>query len=504
MMAGWPGPMRVGAKNFIRETDLESKYPALGLFIHGKWIYDRAEGENVVNPATGEIIARLPHADETDLKAAADSAKAGFDVWRAMPLSERTAILQRAVDLMRERAAAIGHAMTLDQGKPVREATTEVSRAASLIEWDLNQAQRLYGHIIPGRPGFQRYTLRQPIGPVAAFTPWNFPGSVMGRKMGGALAAGCSLVVKAAEETPSTACEFVRCFEDAGLPAGVLNLVFGVPAKISEYLIASEHIRAISFTGSVPVGKHLAALAASHMKPAVMELGGSSPVIICADTDPRAAARALGAAKFRNAGQICTAPTRFIVDRAVHDDFVDELVAYAKSLRLGDGLNADTTMGPMANERRVSAMPKLVDDARQRGASIKCGGQTHGAAGYFFEPTVVADVPMDSLLMTTEPFGPIAPVVSFSTLDEAIRIANGTPYGLAAYAYTESAATAHRLAEELECGILSINHGEGAIAEAPFGGVKDSGYGREGGEQSLDAYTVVKFVSHRSTAEVKA
>ncbi|WP_244193889.1 NAD-dependent succinate-semialdehyde dehydrogenase [Bordetella genomosp. 12] len=483
---------------------MESNYPALGLFIHGKWIYDRAEGEDVVNPATGDILARLPHADTQDLLAAAQSAKAGFAVWRAMPLAERTTILQRAVDLIRERSAAIGHAMTLDQGKPVKEAITEVNRAASLIEWDLNQAQRLYGHIIPGRPGFQRYTLRQPIGPVAAFTPWNFPGSVMGRKMGGALAAGCSLVVKAAEETPSTACAFVRCFEDAGLPPGVLNLVFGVPAKISEYLIAREEIRAISFTGSVPVGKHLAALAASHMKPAVMELGGSSPVIICKDTDVRAAARALGAAKFRNAGQICTAPTRFIVDRAVVAAFTDELVAYASALRLGNGLDAGTTMGPMANPRRLQAMQTLVDDARQRGATIRCGGKSTGQAGFFFEPTVVADTPLDSLLMTTEPFGPIAPVIGFDSLDEAIRIANDTPYGLAAYAYTESSASAHRLAEALDCGILSINHGEGAIAEAPFGGVKDSGYGREGGEQSLDAYTVVKFVSHRATAEVAA
>ena len=479
---------------------MDTAYPSLGLFIDGKWIYDRPQGEDVINPADGSVIARLPHATLGDLKLAAESASKGFKVWSQMPLDQRTKILQRAVDLIRERASSIGHAMTLDQGKPVKEAIIEANRAASLIEWDLNQAQRMYGHIIPGRPGFQRYTLRQPIGPVAAFTPWNFPGSVMGRKMGGALAAGCSLVVKASEETPSTACAFVRCFEDAGMPPGVLNLVFGVPSEISEYLIASEHIRAITFTGSVPVGKHLAAMAAGHMKPAVMELGGSSPVIICADTDPRAAAKTLAAAKFRNAGQICTAPTRFIVHQSVHDAFAEEMVAFARSLKLGSGLDARTTMGPMANGRRIDAMQRLVEDARIKGANILCGGKPAGDKGFFFEPTVISNVPSDSLLMTSEPFGPIAPIVSFDTLDEAIRIANDTPYGLAGYAYTESAAVAHKLAEQVECGILSINHGEGAIAEAPFGGVKDSGYGREGGEQSLDAYTVVKFVSHRSSA----
>jgi len=471
----------------------------LGLFINGQWIRKTDKCENVVNPATGKTLAQLPHAGPTELQQVVASAKAGFDVWKKTPAETRAKIMQKAVNLLRERAKEIGTIMTMEQGKPLKEAIAEVNRCANIIEWDLNQALRIYGQVIAGKPGYQRLTIRQPIGPVAAFTPWNFPASVLARKVGGALAAGCSLVLKAAEETPGTACAVAQCFQDANLPAGVLNLVFGVPAEISSYLIAHDEIRAVTFTGSVPVGKLLAALAGTHMKPVVMELGGSSPVIVCNDTDARLAARIIAAAKFRNAGQICTAPARFIVQGSVYEEFIDEFAKYASSLKVGDGLLETTQMGPLANERRVRAMVNLVEDAIKGGASLRSGGKRIGMEGNFFQPTVIADVPLNADLMTQETFGPIAPIVKFNTLDEAISIANGTPFGLAGYAFTESSASAHRLYEEVDVGILSINHGEGSVPEAPFGGVRNSGHGREGGEESLYCYTTTKFISHRGT-----
>jgi succinate-semialdehyde dehydrogenase/glutarate-semialdehyde dehydrogenase len=339
--------------------------------------------------------------------------------------------------------------------------------------------------------------MRQPVGPVAAFVPWNFPSGSPMRKLAAALSAGCSVVLKAAEETPGTAVEIVRCFADAGLPAGVLNLVFGDPPTISSHLIASPLIRMVAFTGSIPVGKLLSEQAARQMKPAIMELGGHAPVIVCSDADPVAAARGSVMGKFVNAGQVCTSPSRFLVHESIHERFLDSFVEATKALKVGDGFAEGVKMGPMANRRRLNAAGELVADATKRGAKILCGGERIGNRGFFFAPTVLRDVPLDARIMNEEPFAPIAPIVPFRDLDAALEIANSLPYGLAAYGFTQSAATAAYLTDHLEAGILSINHTSGSVSEAPSGGVKESGYGREGGAEALDAYLITKRVSHR-------
>jgi succinate-semialdehyde dehydrogenase/glutarate-semialdehyde dehydrogenase len=350
--------------------------------------------------------------------------------------------------------------------------------------------------VIPGEPGLRHTVLRQPIGVVAAFTPWNFPMSSPARKIAGALSAGCALILKASEETPAGAVHLVRAFADAGLPRGVLNLVFGKPSDISEYLIPRPAVRLVTFTGSVPVGKHLAALAGRHMKPAIMELGGHAPVIVCADADPLAAAAASAKGKSRNAGQVCVSPTRFYVEEAVYDRFTAAFGEQAARIRVGNGLDPESGMGPLANDRRLAAMEAFVADAVQKGARLVSGGNRLGNRGYFYPLTVLADVPDEARAMREEPFGPLALLRPVRDLDEAIEQANALPYGLAAYAFTRAARTVDRLAEEIEAGNLAINHFVASIAETPFGGVKDSGYGREGGIEGLACYTVVKNVSH--------
>ena len=473
------------------------QYQTLGLFIDGRWIHDAdLPHSDVVDPATGQVIARLPHATPTLVGAALAAAQRGFDTWRATALSARCRILQRALDLMTERASEIAWTMTLEQGKPLAEARGEVLRSVALLQWDIEESRRAYGHVIPAEPGFRNTTRRLPIGPVAAFSPWNFPASIVARKLA-ALAAGCSVILKAAEETPGTACAMVQCFADAGLPPGVLNLVFGNPAAISEQLIRSDTVRAVTLTGSVPVGKKVAALAALHMKPAVMELGGHAPVIVCEDADPVRAATQCVPAKFRNAGQICTAPTRFIVHRARYQAFLDAFVAGVQKIKVGHGTADGTTMGPLANPRRLADMARLVDTTVSAGARLVHGGHRIGTEGCFFEPTVLADVPLDAAAMHEEPFGPVALVVPFDTLDEAIAIANSTPLGLASYAFTDVASSAERLMNEVETGIMAINHMAGSIPEGAFGGVKDSGFGREGGAEGLHAFLVTKFVSQK-------
>jgi succinate-semialdehyde dehydrogenase/glutarate-semialdehyde dehydrogenase len=337
--------------------------------------------------------------------------------------------------------------------------------------------------------------IQEPVGPVAAFTPWNFPAITPARKIAGALGAGCSIIIKPAEETPGTTLEMARAFQDAGLPAGVLNVVFGVPGAISEYLIKSPVIRKISFTGSVPVGKHLATLAAQGMKRATMELGGHSPVVIAEDADPEKTAEAAVKGKFRNAGQICVSPTRFFVHESIAERFSKRFVEAANALTLGSGLDPKSGMGPLANPRRVKAMEEFVADARDRGAKIAAGGSKSGSEGYFFQPTVVTGLGDDAKLMRDEPFGPVAPVVSYKTLDEVIERANSLPFGLAAYAFTNSSKTAGVLTDALEAGLVGINTYGISTPETPFGGVKDSGYGQEGGIEGLEAYTVKKFVA---------
>jgi succinate-semialdehyde dehydrogenase/glutarate-semialdehyde dehydrogenase len=472
-------------------------YPELGMLVDGDWITRRGRRLPVFNPASEEVLAHLPCAEERDMEAALAAAERGFETWSRLGPERRTEILSAAARLLRERQVAIGTAMTLEQGKPFAEACAEVVRSAALLEWDANEGLRLYGQLLPSEPGLRKMVLSRPIGPVAGFSPWNFPISSLARKIGGALGAGCSIVAKAAEETPATAILFVRCLQDAGVPAGVVNLLFGNPQEISERLIGSSIIRAVTFTGSVPVGKTIAALAASRIKPAVLELGGHSPVIVCEDTDPRRAAQLSAAAKFRNAGQICTAPTRFIVQEGVHDEFVDAFVEATAKIVVGNGLAAETTMGPLANSRRLDAMVRLTANAVANGATVRRGGKRIGNRGHFFEPTILTDVPLDAAVMNEEPFGPMAPIVRFGDLDEAIDIANRLPFGLASYAFTQSAQRAGRLADEVESGIMSINHLRGSSPETPFGGVKESGYGREGGAEGLKHFTVSKYVSHQ-------
>jgi succinate-semialdehyde dehydrogenase / glutarate-semialdehyde dehydrogenase len=471
-------------------------YAKLGLFIDGHWLNgDSRQGEEVINPATEKPLAHLPHASTKDLDRALEAAKRGFAVWRAMSAFDRAKIMRKAADLVRERHDAISKILVLEQGKILAEARIEVTFSADIIEWYAEEGRRAYGRIVPGRGKVRQLVIQEPVGIVAAFTPWNFPTVTPARKIGGALAAGCSVIIKASEETPGACVEIVRCFADAGLPPGVLNLVFGVPATISEYLIAQDEVRKISFTGSIPVGKHLATLAAKKMKRATMELGGHSPVVVFADADPEKSADMIAAFKYRNAGQVCISPTRFYVQEPVYDRFLKRFTEYAKALKLGDGLENGVTMGPLANVRRVDAMESIVADAKSRGGKVVTGGQRHGNQGYFYEPTVITGLPDDAKVMTEEPFGPLAPIVTFKTMDEVVERANSLPYGLAAYAFTSSDETATKIGIALESGMVGVNSVTISTSETPFGGIKESGYGSESGIEGLQAYLSTKFIS---------
>ena len=471
-------------------------YANLGLFIDGQWLNgDGRRGEDVINPATEKPLAHLPHASTADLEQALEAAKKGFAVWRSTAAYDRAKIMRKAADLIRERHDAISKTLVQEQGKVYPEARMEVLTSADIIEWYAEEGRRAYGRIVPGRGKVRQLIIQEPVGIVAAFTPWNFPTLTPARKIGGALAAGCSIIIKASEETPGACVEMVRAFADAGLPAGVLNLVFGVPATISEYLIANDAVRKISFTGSIPVGKHLATLAAKKMKRATMELGGHSPVVVFADADPEKTADTIAAFKYRNAGQVCISPTRFYVQEPVYDRFLSRFTEYAKSIKLGDGMEKGMTMGPMANARRIDTMDSFVRDAKDRGGKIVTGGNRQGNQGYFFEPTVVTDVPDNSKIMTEEPFGPVAPVVRFKTFDEVVERANSLPYGLASYAFTSSAQTATLIGDALQSGMVGVNSIAISTPETPFGGIKESGYGSEGGLEGLQAYFNTKFIS---------
>ncbi|MDF3834344.1 NAD-dependent succinate-semialdehyde dehydrogenase [Cupriavidus basilensis] len=472
-------------------------YPDTQLLVGGEWC-DAVEGRTlpVLNPATGQTIGRVAHAGIIDLDRALDASLRGFETWRYTPAIERSHALRRAAQLMRERTETIAHMLTLEQGKPLSEAMAETRMSADVIEWFAEEARRVYGRVVPARSlAVQQLVLREPVGPVAAFTPWNFPINQTVRKVAAALATGCSIIVKAPEETPAAPAALVRAFVDAGIPAGVISLVFGDPAQISRHLIPHPAVRKVTFTGSTPVGKQLAALAGAHMKRVTMELGGHAPVIVAEDADIGLAVRASASAKFRNAGQICIAPTRFLVHDSVHDEFVCELVRHAQSLKLGNGMGEGTTLGPLANERRLAAMEAFTADAVQRGAHLATGGDRIGGQGNFFAPTVLTDVPLTARVLNDEPFGPMAAVRRFQTLDEAIAEANRLPYGLAGYAFTRSLKNAHRLIQRLELGLLWINQPALAWPELPFGGVKDSGFGSEGGPEALEAYTTTKSVS---------
>ena len=471
-------------------------YPDLKLFIDGAW-----RGANdclpVLNPATEVEFARLPVARQNDLEDALDAAQRGFRQWSRTAPRERANIILRAAALMRQRIDEIAKAITLEHGKPFGQAKMEVIRGCEFFEWDAGEAVRLFGHVVPSAPGIRYIVLREPVGTVAAFSPWNFPFSQPARKIAGALASGCSIILKAAEETPAGAIQIARAFQDAGLPPGVLNLVFGVPAEISGFLIPQDQVRLVAFTGSTAVGIHLTELAARSMTPVLMELGGHAPVIVCDDVDAKTAGIMSAVRKARNAGQVCTSPTRFFVSDKLFSAFTAAFVERAEAVEVGDGLNPRTEMGPVANSRRIEALEALVADARAKGAKVLAGGKRLGNTGYFFPVTVLAEVPDDARVMQEEPFGPLAVINPVSSLDDAIAHANALPFGLAAYAFTHSAANVDQLMQRVECGNLSINTLEASVPEVPFGGVKYSGQGREGGAEGLHHYTHLKTVSHQ-------
>lgn len=475
-------------------------YENLSLYIDGQFIgADERECLDVVNPATGEVIGKLPAATTADLDDALRAAQKAFQSWKKTSPLERSRILRRVAELTRERCDEIARNITLDMGKPLAEARLEVNNCAEQAEWHAEECRRIYGRVIPARlPNVRQFVVREPVGVCAAFTPWNFPYNQALRKMVAALGAGCTLILKGPEDAPSAVVALARIFHDAGLPPGCLNVVWGKPAEISQHLIASPIVRKVSFTGSVPVGKQLAALAGAHMKRVTMELGGHSPVLVFDDADVEPAARLLAGLKMRNAGQVCIAPSRFYVHEKAYDRFVAEFSGAIRKMKVGNGLEPDTNVGPLAHGRRVDAMRQMVDDALAHGAGIAFQAEVEQTGGYFFAPTVLTDVPDQARIMLDEPFGPVAPVSRFSDVDDVLRRANSLPYGLASYVFTGSLKTASYVSSNLEAGMVNVNHFGIALAETPLGGVKDSGVGSEGGMETFDGYLTTKFVSEAS------
>ncbi len=474
---------------------MQNTYDAdLSLFIGGSW--KLGEGRDlfpVVDPASGEAIGEVPMACAADLDEALEAADKGFKVWRDTPADQRGAVLKKAAALLRERADTIARLLTQEQGKPLAEARAEVLSSAQLFDWCGEEATRIYGRTLVRPAGQRSLVTRQPIGPVAAFSPWNFPVYLMAKKLGPALATGCSVIAKPPEETPGCTGALVRCLVDAGVPAGVVQLVHGVPDAVSRHLLASPVIRKVSFTGSVPVGRHLMRLAADGLKRVTMELGGHAPVLVFADCDLEKTLDMVVPQKFRNAGQVCVSPTRFYVQEAIYDKFVEGFAERARGVKTGHGLDAESKMGPLANVRRPGAIEALVEDAAAKGARVLAGGK-RGDSGFFFEPTLLADVPDSADIMNNEPFGPVAVTAPFSTLEDAIAKANRLPYGLAAFAFTEGLRNANLLGDAIESGMVGINTFAISTADAPFGGVKDSGFGSEGGLEGMDSYLVTKAI----------
>jgi succinate-semialdehyde dehydrogenase/glutarate-semialdehyde dehydrogenase len=481
----------------MKATSMNTPYDPLYLFIGGQWLtaQDRATAA-VVNPATGDEIGQVPLATVEDLDHALEVARLSFDQWRQTVPDQRAKILKRAADLILERAPHIAAQMTLEEGKPLRESLDEVTRAAEYFEWFAESARRIDGRVVPAnRPGVLQLVKRQAIGPVAAFTPWNFPAITPARKLSAALAAGCSVVLKPGEESPSTALALARALDDAGLPKGVLQVVFGVPDQVSSHLIASPIIRKVTFTGSVPIGRLLSARAAEGVKPITLELGGHGPVLVFADADIEKAAVEGVANRFRGTGQVCISSTRFLIQREAYADFVEHFVAATQALKIGDGMDPQTQVGPLANPRQLAKMEQLIADAVEKGARVLAGGEALPGAGFFFQPTVLADVPMSARIMHEEPFGPIAILMPFDELSDGLQEANRLPYGLSAYAFTSNARTAIDVADGLEAGMIGINQYRIVATELPFGGMKESGHGSEGGIEGIEHYLTNKFIS---------
>jgi succinate-semialdehyde dehydrogenase/glutarate-semialdehyde dehydrogenase len=476
---------------------LRTRYTELNLLIGGEWVAGGGrELLAVINPATEEVLGELPLATRADLDQALAAARDSYPAWRAMPPNERGRILKRAAALLRERAEHIARIATMEEGKTLPEARVEAGMAAEIFEWYAEEGRRAYGRVLPQRaPGVRMSVLKEPVGPVAGFAPWNFPLGNPARKIGAPLAAGCTCILKPAEETPGSALEVARALLDAGLPKGVLSVVFGVPSMISEHLISSPVIRAVHFTGSIPVGKQLTKLAADGMKRTTMELGGHGPVLVFDDVDVEQVLDLSVTAKFRNAGQVCVSPTRFYVHQAVYEKFVEGFARRTRALKVGDGLVEGVQMGPLAHPRRLEAMQTLLADARQHGAKVQAGGERIAGKGYFWQPTVLSDIPETARIMNEEPFGPVALINSFTSFEEAITRANRLPYGLAAYAFSRSSRTVNLLGEQIEAGMIGINSFQISVPESPFGGIKESGHGSEEGIEGLETCLVTKFVN---------
>jgi succinate-semialdehyde dehydrogenase / glutarate-semialdehyde dehydrogenase len=477
-------------------TKQNEEMQTVQLLIDGEWC-DGIDGRTIpyVNPANGDVIGQVARAEKHDLEQALSAAETGFAIWLKLPAIERARYMRRAAELLRARVDHVARLLTKEQGKPLAEARIEVVAACDIIEWFADEGLRTYGRIVPSRNGSQQWVLKEPIGPVAAFTPWNFPITQVVRKLSAALACGCSFLVKAPEETPAAPAELIRAFVDAGLPKGVLGLVFGDPAEVADYLISHPVIRKVTFTGSTPIGKKLASLAGQYMKPATMELGGHAPVIVAEDADVELAVSCCAGAKFRNAGQVCISPTRFLVHRSISREFASAFAEHARNIEVGNGLSSTTKMGPLANPRRLTAMTSLVNDALQNGATLHAGGERIGQHGNFFAPTVLSDVSTGATVFNEEPFGPIAAIRAFDDLDEAIGEANRLSFGLAGYGFTRSLRTVQRLTREMQVGMVWINQAATPSAEMPFGGVKDSGYGSEGGPEAMECYLTTKSVT---------
>lgn len=472
-------------------------YPELSLCIDGHFLSGAGrDTQPVINPATEDNLGDLPHANTADLDAALAAAERGFQLWRQVPAYERSQKLRRVGELISARRDSIAPLITMELGKPYQEALNETTTAAEMFEWAAEEARRSYGRTIPARtPGYRLAVERVPVGPVAGFSGWNAPLITPSRKIAGALGAGCSIIMKPAETTPAVSLALMHCILDADIPPSAVSMVFGSPAFISEHLLNSQVIRLVTFTGSIAVGKQLTALAAKTMKRSIMELGGHAPVIVCDDADIATVARHAVAAKFRNSGQICTSPTRFFIQANVYDEFVAEFVANARRLHVGDGFDTGTQMGPLANKARLHAIESLIQDAVSAGATLACGGSRIGERGFFFQPTVLSDVPAASRAMSEEPFGPLALLSSFGSDEEAIARANALPLGLASYVFTTNSRRIANFRERIDCGTLAFNHFVASWAETPFGGVRDSGLGSEGGIEGLQAFQQIKFVS---------
>jgi succinate-semialdehyde dehydrogenase / glutarate-semialdehyde dehydrogenase len=473
-------------------------YEGLGLYIDGAWRQGSGgRMQAVVDPATERSIGAVPIAEEADVEAAIAAAEKARHGWVKVNAWERAAIIRRIGDLIRARADTFSHMVAMELGRPLKHVAGEIGLAADQFEWFAEETKRLYGQTVESRQPNGRIVIsHEPVGVVAAFTAWNFPLVLLARKIAPALAAGCSIICRPSEETPGSAMLLIKCCHDAGTPPGLVNLVLGKASVIAAVVMRSRAVRKISLTGSIDVGKQLFRQSADTLKRMSMELGGHAPVIVCADSDAVKAAEITVPVKFRNAGQVCVSPSRFYIHESKLDDFTSCFVGLTKKLKIGSPLDPNTDVGPLGTSKRLSAVEGLVAETRAAGAKLECGGQRpHGFnAGHYFEPTVFSACSDDMRIMREEPFGPVVPISSFTNVDEVIERSNAIDYGLASYVFTRDAATANEISSQLKAGMVGINTYALAAAEAPFGGVHDSGFGREGGSYALRDYVEPKYV----------